>query len=58
MIIVADRGGRDEPASTLTGRLLHPTVIGLCEACQTHDATETVTFADGLTFAVCGECSP
>ena len=59
MILMPERGLRvDETSSTLTGRIVYPVMIGLCEACGIRDATETVTFADGRTFAVCWECSP
>lgn len=57
-IAAADSLPFDQHPSTLRRRTVYLTVVGLCEICESVDATEILTFADGVTYGVCGDCAP
>lgn len=48
----------DQHGSTLRRRTVYLSVVGLCEICKAADATEILTFADGVTYGVCPDCAP
>ncbi len=57
-LAAADSVSFDQRGSTLRRRTVYLTVVGLCEICEAADATEILTFADGVTYGVCPDCAP